>query len=209
MPNPVKERLHYRDREYAKITIPDETVLVFKSQPLFYSLSEVGLLLTFNEEVLKRHLDRVIARQEAARRGDAPPIPTRPWLGESAGMQFNRKLLSVLGKSTGGDYRSLMQGRCWDNLPILNEWHRRFPDQDPVELHERIWRTRLVCPSGGVYVWNDAWQTMESTVYGHPGEPKRGPEVPPLFDSIEGGNLGLTFENQGLRAKAVLERTER
>jgi hypothetical protein len=62
------------------------------------------------------------------------------------------------------------------NLPILNEWKRRYPAQDPVKLHEQFWHTTLVCPGGGRYVWNQQWQTMESTVYGHPAQPKPGPD---------------------------------
>jgi hypothetical protein len=45
---------------------------------------------------------------------------------------------------------------------------------------------------------------MESTVFGHPGEPKSGPAS--QFSKMTGGNLGVTFENQGLSAKAVIDR---
>ena len=78
----------------------------------------------------------------------------------------------VLSQLAGESYRSQMQRLAWSNLPILNEWKRRYPDRDPVVLHEQFWQTRLVCPGGGKYVWNEKWQTMESTVFGHPGEPK-------------------------------------
>jgi len=47
---------------------------------------------------------------------------------------------------------------------------------------------------------------MESTVYGHPGEPKPGPGVPPALLDFARGAFGLTFENQGLRARVSLER---
>ena len=73
-----------------------------------------------------------------------------------------------------------MQTRAWSNLPILNEWKRRYPDQDPVALHEEFWQTRLICPGGGQYVWNDDWQTMESTVYGCPAAPQEGPLAAPV-----------------------------
>jgi len=44
------------------------------------------------------------------------------------------------------------------------------------------------------------------TAYGHPGEPKAGPgKILPLA-KVTGANFGLTFENQGLSAKAVLDR---
>ncbi len=83
---------------------------------------------------------------------------------------------------------------------------RQYPDRDPVEVEEQVWKIRLVCPGGGKYVWNDRWQTMESTVYGHPGQPKIGPAAPlPLMD-LNRGEFGLTFEDQGLRAKAGLNR---
>ena len=60
-----------------------------------------------------------------------------------------------------------------------------FPDQDPVKVHERLWHTTLVCPGGGKYVWNDQWKTMESTVYGHPGQPKEGPEMATAMQQFE------------------------
>jgi hypothetical protein len=63
-----------------------------------------------------------------------------------------------------------------------------------------------MAPGGGLYVWNENWQTMESTVYGHPGEPKAGPgKILPLA-KVTGANLGVTFENQGVSAQAVLDR---
>jgi len=99
-----------------------------------------------------------------------------------------------------------MQRLAWRSLPILNEWKSLFPDRDPVDVHQRAWKVRLVCPGGGTYVWNDAWKTMESTVYGHPGEPKVGPKAPPALEAIERGDFGLTFEEQGLRARVRLER---
>jgi hypothetical protein len=49
---------------------------------------------------------------------------------------------------------------------------------------------------------------MASTIYGHPGEPKEGPPAPPVLSSFAAGSFGLTFENQGLRARAELARGE-
>ena len=69
-----------------------------------------------------------------------------------------------------------------------------------------MWKIRLICPGGGRYVWNDKYQTMESTVYGHPGEPKTGPVAAPALGEFSNGNFGLTFENQGLRARVSLEK---
>ena len=75
-----------------------------------------------------------------------------------------------------------------------------------MKLHEQFWQTTLVCPGGGQYVWNEQWQTMESTIYGHPGQPKPGPEKFLPLAHIRRADLGITFENQGLSGKVVLDR---
>ena len=56
------------------------------------------------------------------------------------------------------------------------------------------------------YVWNEPWQTMESSVYGKPGQPKPGPGKVLPVANITSANLGLTFKNNGLSAIVVLER---
>jgi hypothetical protein len=116
------------------------------------------------------------------------------------------KLLGLFDALGGENLRHTLQLRSWGNLSILNEWHRRYPARDPVKLHEKFWQTRLVCPGGGEYVWNDEWQTMESTVYGHPGEPKAGPKIASPIAGLTAGNFGINFEKQGLRARAIIDR---
>jgi len=118
----------------------------------------------------------------------------------------DKRLLGALEAVSRDGYRSAQQVLAWNNLPILNEWKRQFPSEDPVKLHERIWKSKLICPGGGSYVWNEEWRTMESTVYGHPGQPKKGPESIGALARITSANLGLTFEQQGLSARVVLDR---
>jgi hypothetical protein len=172
---------------------------------LYYSFSADGLIITWNQDVLKRAIDRMIERRGLNKAGRPPAAADQPWLGTSVDFQFGKKFVDLISLFAGDDARQALQALSWGNLPILNEWRRRWPDRDPVKLHEEFWHTRLVCPGGGDYVWNDKWQTMESTVYGHPGEPKRGPANVTLSDVV-GGNFGLTFEQHGLRARAVIDR---
>jgi hypothetical protein len=89
-----------------------------------------------------------------------------------------------------------MQVLAWSNLPILNEWKRLFPDRDPVKLHEEFWGTKLVCPGGGTYRWNEKWQTMESTVFGHPGDPKTA--ATKALADIFSVELGVSFDQERL-----------
>ena len=205
----VWETLKHHDQPYVKISLSERgrgQMREIVELNIFYAMWSDGLVVTLNESVLKRALDRQTAREQAQTEGKQPPAPAQPWLGASMAMQFKAEAIAQLGRLGRSDYEQTLQLRSWDNLPILNEWRRRYPDRDPVELHEQYWHTRLVCPGGGKYVWNDEWRTMESTAFGHPGEPKSPDALVAPWQALRGGNLGVTFENEGLRAKAVLDR---
>lgn len=203
------ESLEYKKQPFVKITPTDRATRGDESLEklaVYYTASGESLFVTLSEDLLKRSIDRELARHKAKAEGKTPPAPKRPWLGRSLGFQAEQKLIAVAAALGRREYQTAMQMRAWDNLPILNEWKRRYGDQDPIQLHAKFWQTELVCPGAGRYVWNEKWQTMESTVYGHPGDPKDGPPVPPMLGSIKAGNFGLSFEKQGLRAKVSLER---
>ncbi|MBN1589608.1 MAG: hypothetical protein JW888_08845 [Pirellulales bacterium] len=201
---------------YVKVTLSD-SAKGRRREPvdwaIYYAASGDGLVVSIDETVLQRALARQKQRRQAedptknepaTNTADVPP--QRPWLGKNLALRADRQILRILNDLTAGDYQRAMQREAWNNLPILNEWHRRYPDIDPVKLHEQIWGIRLVCPGGGSYVWNDEWQTMESTVYGHPGEPKVGPVSTPVLKQFHSADFGLSFENNGLRARVELER---
>src|SRR5947207_3878268 len=201
----IWQNLEYNGQPYVKITSAQTT----DQNPLarlaiFYSVTPRSLVLTPSEPLLKRALDRQAAREMA--KAEAAPRAARPWLGTNLCLQVDARFLGAFQSLAHGSYESAQQLLSWNNLPVLNEWKRLYPSQDPVKLHERFWQTKLICPAGGAYVWNEKWQTMESSVYGHPGEPKAGPPRILPLEKISAANLGLTFENQGLSAKAVLER---
>jgi hypothetical protein len=61
-------------------------------------------------------------------------------------------------------------------------------------------------PAGGSFAWNEAMQTMEATDYGCPAAPKEGPKFPAALERVLRGEFGLTFEGEGLRVRAELER---
>jgi hypothetical protein len=225
------QSLTYRDQPYVKVSLTEsgkrelppsgDDGAAFRDAAIYYASLGNSLLVTPSEKLLKRAIDRQLARAAAKATGpatssltkerkDAPPAAVRAWLGENVAMDAAPAMIGlVFGSLTGDDgagRERAVQALSWSNLPILNEWKRRYPDQDPVAVHERVWKIRLVCPGGGRYVWNDQWQTMESTVYGHPGQPKPGPSGPPALIDFAHGSFGLTFENHGLRARALLER---
>src|SRR6185437_4473266 len=130
----------------------------------------------------------------------------QPWVGQNLSATADHKLLESVRPLFSRYYFQEMQARSWANIPILNEWKRRYPDQDPVEVHQRLWGARLVDPAGGQYVWNDQSQTLESTTLGSPVSPKIPDSLPGFLASILSGEFGLDFENAGLRARAALNR---
>ncbi len=219
----------YHGRSYVKITPTAEAQrdmrdMNAENAAIYYAILPDSLLLTLNLDLLHRAIDRQVAATQpgaqpvansqpagAAPAGSPPAAATagakptsRPavqWLGESLAGRATPKLVDVLTALSGKDWQALSQNRAWDNLPILNQWRRRFPQMDPVKLHAQFWGVTLQDGGGGQYVWNDRYQTMESTVYGHPGQPKSGPAMALPLRQWQLGEFGLSFENDGLRAK--------
>jgi hypothetical protein len=200
----VWQNLEYNGKPYVKVA---PSKLSRESGPgddwsVYYAVTPDSLTVTLSEALLKRALDRQDVRVST----NTVAIPgAMPWLGSNICLQVERKLIDVLLKATHDDYQTHLQTLAWNNLPILNEWKRLYPDKDPVKLHEELWGAKLICPGGGTFVWNEKWHTMESTALGHPGDPKTGSFASPLAELID-ANLGVTFENQGLSAKAIVDR---
>jgi hypothetical protein len=216
------ETLNHGEYSYVKIRPTEKAVRPGdpdEKLAIYYALTSDTLTLSPNEDLIKRSLDRHAAR--SAKSGD-PKSSEKPaqasseprdavadsieWLGENLCLELGDRAIQAFATLSAQEYQYRMRTQSWSNLPALNEWKRLFPDQDPIALHERLWGAKLTCPGGGRYVWNDRWQTMESTAYGHPGEPKVGNDVPPQLRDFQGARFGLTFEEQGLRAKAELKR---
>ncbi len=117
-----------------------------------------SLTVSLNENVIKHAIDRRITRAGGATgngNGAAHAAePALPWLGSNFCLQVDHRMLDMLLQSRfemlGGSEslsEAAMQLRSWGNIPILNEWKRLFPAEDPVKVHERLWHTTLVCPA--------------------------------------------------------------
>ncbi len=188
-----------------------------ENMAIYYTTAGGALTITLNESVLKRVIDRAADKAAAkplAGESTTAAKPVAPeskandwtWLGSNVGLHVDARILEIANALGRQQYQDRMQILSWSNLPILNEWKRLFPDRDPVAVHRATWGVTLLCPGGGKYVWNEKYATMESTVYGHPGQPKAGPPAPPVLSSFATGDFGLTLENDGLRARVELHR---
>jgi len=197
----VWETREHLGRSYVRVGPADEPEWgeEYQDYALHYAVLPGSWVLSLNEGLIQRLIERV----EAAPEDDAP---ARPWLGKSAALRLESDALDLIRGLARPHFRDRMRLRAWKNLPILEEWRRLFPGRDPLEVHEELWNTRLLCPGGGEYVWNEALGVMESSVYGSPVLSREGPELPVAVRALEGVDLGLTFENDGLRARGELRR---
>jgi hypothetical protein len=209
------ETLNYKEQAYVRISLVKGKKAVppeMENQAIYYTTAGGALTVTPSQRLLEQAIDRISAEKPAEDAGKTAAKPagaTPAWLGSNVALHVDSRILEIANVLGRRQYQQQMQIQCWNNLPILNEWKRLYPDRDPVAVHQQVWGVTLVCPGGGKYVWNEKYGTMESTVYGHPGEPKEGPAAPPVLSGFARGDFGLTLENQGLRARVELQRGEK
>jgi hypothetical protein len=173
----------------------------FDKTKIFYVATPKALVITPNEDLLKRSIDRMAARAKAPQK----EVPAHPWLGKSLSMRFEKQALSLVNLAFSEKPEDAARHRALSNLPILTEWKRRYPDKDPLVIHQTFWGVRLTDPGAGSFVWDDQFKTMASTTYGHQGDPKPGPELLEPVKGIKSGDFGVTLEDQALRSKVVIE----
>jgi hypothetical protein len=205
----VWESLEHAGQPYVKVSPTERARQNERELPedagLYYAASGDHLLVTINHDLLRRALERYAGRQKTDENGEGVERSGPPWLGKNLSAQVDHRALEFFEFAYRNDYQQLMQNVAWNNIAILNEWKHRYPDRDPVALHQGIWKTRLQSPAGDGYRWNEAWQTMESISYGHPGEPKPGPAFPAALRAVAQANFGVTFEEDGLRTRVELK----
>jgi hypothetical protein len=182
-------------------TMPEEMADI----AIYYAAMPDMLLVTLNEGVVKSALERKAAKTKPGTDKDKTGLKVE-WLGESLAWRSDATAFKMIEAMAGESMSLELQRRAWGNLIILNEWKREFGVDDPVAFHAKHWDTRLVCPGGGEYVWNEAARTMESTVFGHPATPKAPEQAETPLGQIKSAGFGLTFEGDGLRARTRISR---
>ncbi|MFM9995225.1 MAG: hypothetical protein ACKVU4_05430 [Phycisphaerales bacterium] len=197
---------------YVKVGMSEQARQQARGDPMdqlgvYYAAMPRALIVSINEDVLKRAIEREQIRATGGKPAGAPSA--KPWLGSSLCLRLESAGIALADRYLSGDEEGALRRRSWANLPILNEWKRRYPSQDPVALHRKVWGTTLACPAGGAYAWNERFGTMASAVCGHPGEPPEKPARAEVLKGISGADFGLTFEDDGLRARVELKRAPR
>ncbi len=160
---------------------------------LLYLATPEGLTLTLSQPVMERAITRLKARRAAK---DAPVVTDPTWGGNQAALRVTPRAIELLNRlDEGGGANTWMHQRNSATIAILNEWHRLFPQEDSLAVHERLWGTRPVCVAGGTYRWNAEWLTMESSVLGFEYDDLKGPELPGGMEHLGLISAGLSFED--------------
>lgn len=199
VPNMLQwEPLKYRETEYMAIR-PTESQVVEEMDPiaLHYLVLPNSILFTMREDLVQRAVDRHL--------DGVADLQNSTWLESSVGMKLRQGALAAIQMLWQTHLDLQMRIESWKNIPILNEWKSLFPEEDPVEVHRRIWGRTPNCPGGGRYEWNPELRSMQSSVYGCPGNPISKNVIPSALKRISAAEFGITFEMDGLRAQAVLD----
>jgi hypothetical protein len=186
---------------------------IFGSPALYYAVTGDKLCISLNERCLQRAIDRAATRRDVEGVEKTPEhlatsSAVEPLLGENVTLNLTGDYQTPLRTlMEGANYVAIMRTASWSNLPILNEWKRRMPDADPVELHHKFWGRHLHCRGGGQYRWREQEQSMESSIFGPPGTPiATDHKLPIPMDDLDLIDFGVTFEHGGLRARMEMKR---
>ena len=167
---------------------------------LYYVPSPKLLTISLSENIIQKAIERTLLQRE-----ENSTLPKAKWDGMSTAFHASRPIPSLFDLSMGQNVINGLQRKSWNNLHALNEWRIHLKKKDSLKYHQKVWHTDLLCPGGGEYQWNKKFQTYESTVFGHPANPK-SPKNFSLFGKWKAVDFGLSFENDGLRVRANLEK---
>lgn len=165
---------------------------------IYYATTPTALLISLNENMLKRAIDREIS---LSKKDIAKTSNTHLFLEG-----FASRFLAVSALD-GLSLEASRKQQSWRAIPILNQWKRNFPDADPLDFHRQHFGEDIFCPGGQGYRWNTAEMTMESVVYGHPASlDSLPPKSKHLLTRLNYMTSSLVFEDGGLRLKLKLQK---
>ena len=110
---------------------------------------------------------------------------------------------------------------CHENLSLLANVNRGWndrersggaPDAVLMERVARLYSVRPFCPDGGTYTLSADGKACKCSIHGDALDPRQlaapspGSATGKLLKSLSGINFTLTFEEDGLRAVATIER---
>ena len=185
-------REHGKRKYVAVIGDPDEVGVDIS---LYYAARPTGLLISLNEEMLKRAIDREEEVEKGKKGREQIMVRTSPGFLVSFGETASERSLELRQRALS-----------YQALPILNEWFKSYEAKDPRAFHQARFAEALTCPGGLGYRWNEDDLTMESIAFGHPGRPASNAKPLEILKKFQSIHMDGSFEEGGMRMKVALEK---
>jgi len=189
------QTLEYKDQAYTKVTVR-MSAGQSPSSAVYYAVLPGQLLVSLDESMIERAVDRL---RRPAKTADQ-------WAGQNMAVRVNEEGWKVVELLANDSYAQWLQKKAWNSLPVLTEWHVRSGRMSEAEFHQRFWNPSLDCPAGTEYTWNKRLQAVESELFGHPAQSRMPAEIKTPLSSVKQADIGVTFEEDGLRAVIKVER---
>jgi hypothetical protein len=205
----------HNDQAFVRISLSEKAKKEMKKSPfrdfaLHYRVEPTRLTFALREDLIKKTIEDEMDNEEksnSTKDNSSPKVSQPKWSGKSMGMRLSAKGIPHIQNLFQENIQASLQWRSWNNLHILNEWHRLQGVEDALKFHQQNWNTLLACPGGGNYQWNEEFQTYESSVFGHPARPKNPDSLKTSpIANLKEISFGLTFEDDGMRAKTEILR---
>lgn len=170
----------------------------------FYGVTSDEFVLCLRKEYLQRIIDDKLSNTESNDENNANSEL------ENISWSCKTEFVDLVAKALYKEISTHATQSSWRNLDILNEWQKIYPDKNPLEIHQKVWKSKLTCPLGGSYRWNNYHQTMESSKVMHPQNPSRYPiDIPAPWNSFSYLEGGFTFEHGGVRARFIFHKEKK
>lgn len=196
------------DHAYTKVTLDDRARDTQRA--FYYVVTGNHLVFSPSETLIHRSIQRW--QETPNNEGDSSSqeeFDPQRWLGKNIAMQLDGRFLKALEAITYSNNEDRARHDSWCALPILNEWNRIYPNTAPIAVHQRIYKRNLTTESEEEFHWNPQLHSMESSIFGAPGTAiGESYAIPIPLRGVRSAAFGITFENQGLRARMSIDRSD-
>lgn len=187
------ETKKHGEKSYVRIR-GAEDLLGDRELNIYYAIDAKRLIISLNEALVKRSLD-----------GSSPDTKRKAGneLGDGVTAHFDRRAFEFMSMEIDS---TVTQHALMHVLPILEEWKRLFPNEDPVAFHERVFHERLAGPVGEKLIVDPATGEIRSEKFGSPYQLTSAKLQIEALKDLRSVDFGLSFEHGGVRGRMSVQR---
>ncbi|MCC5788555.1 MAG: hypothetical protein JJT75_02890 [Opitutales bacterium] len=173
----------YEGKSYVQVA---STGGMMFSLSIYYAATSKALLISLNESVI----------QEELRNLDREYHPERGVSGDQLKTYLSGPGIQFLTRMSLAERPNRERLGPWQDLPLLTEWQKKYPEEDALARYEKFFGRTLRCSLGGDYQWDEENRVMRSTAVGSLLDPVATPSAARVMEGDV--RFGLTFEHDGV-----------